>query len=151
MNRAGHLSGSLKVDTKKHHFDVRVYFEDTDVGGVVYHSNYLKYAERARTEFMRCLGIPHSTMIDETGAMFAVQSCKIQFLKPAVLDDWLKIETSVIEVTGARAILIQEIFRGEKMITRLHVALACIKKAGQPTRLPQKVFNLFKAFLLQGA
>ena len=89
------------TDLGDHVFFVRVYYEDTDAGGVVYHSNYLRFAERARTEFLREAGIDHITQMAENGLMFAVRRCEAEYVKPAQLDDALEIRTRCLEATGA--------------------------------------------------
>ena len=84
-----------------HVYPVRVYYEDTDAGGVVYHSNYLRFAERARTELLREAGIDHVTLMTENGLMFAVRRCEAEYVKPARLDDALEVRTRCFEATGA--------------------------------------------------
>jgi acyl-CoA thioester hydrolase len=84
-----------------HHHPIRVYYEDTDAGGVVYYANYLRFAERARTEFMREAGADHAGMLRDTGLSFFVRRCEVDYLKPARLDDFLQVETQIINVGGA--------------------------------------------------
>lgn len=119
---------------------VRIYYEDTDTGGIVYYANYLKFAERARTEMLRSFGIENSTLLNEQRIAFAVKECNANFIKPAVLDDELNVITKVIEVGGASMRLIQDIFRGQEHLVAINVRLACVKiDTGQPGRLPTEV------------
>ena len=88
----GELDGDLHI------FPVRVYFEDTDAGGIVYYANYLHFAERARSEMLRHLGIESGTMVEDWGLIFAVKKCSMDFIRPAKLDDLLLIKTRLIEI-----------------------------------------------------
>ena len=127
---AGVLAGAT------HLFPVRVYFEDTDAGGVVYHANYLKFAERARTEMLRTLGESHAEMV-AAGVAVAVRRIEVDFLKPARLDDALVVGSTVAEVKRASFALDQDIARGATTLCRLKVGLACMDlNTGRPTRLP---------------
>ena len=123
-----------------HQFPVTVYYEDTDTGGIVYYANYLKFAERARTEMLRSLGIENSTLLNEQRVAFAVKECSADYIKPAVLDDALNVVTTVENVGGASMRLIQDIFRGQERLVAITVRLACMNiDTGQPCRLPHEV------------
>ena len=122
--------------TEPHRFTVRVYYEDTDFSAIVYHAAYLHYFERARTEFLRALGVHHSELIKE-GIAFAVRSMHIEFDAAAQIDDLLEVETRVEEVTAARFGLDQRIIREGKVITRAKVLAVAIKASGRPARLPK--------------
>jgi acyl-CoA thioester hydrolase len=115
---------------------VRVYLEDTDALGIVYYANFLRFAERARTELLRALGTDHSAMIAEDGLNFAVTRCEIDYLSPARLDDLLEVETSLLGIGGATLELLQRVRRGGEEIARVTVKLACTNRAGRPRRLP---------------
>lgn len=118
----------------------RVYYEDTDAGGVVYYANYLKYLERGRTEFLRALGFEQRQLAGETGLAFAVRSLSAEYLKPARLDDELRIETTVEEVGRAQVTFAQSIRRGEETLLTAHVRVACIDLAkGRPAPLPKPI------------
>lgn len=120
-----------------HRFPLRVYFEDTDAGGVVYHASYLRFAERARTEWLRDLGLPHRQLIDESGLIFVVKRLAIEYHRPARLDESLMVETRVAGIGGASVELQQRISRGGEGIATLDVALACVRLAtGRPERIP---------------
>ena len=126
----------------RHLYPVRVYYEDTDAAGIVYHANYLRFAERARTEMMRCLGTEHRSLMHSDGVAFAVRSLDTEFFQPARLDDPLTVETRVDVVGGASMRLNQTVFgRDEKsgepnMLVQMAVRLACIDGDLRPARLP---------------
>jgi acyl-CoA thioester hydrolase len=122
-----------------HIWPVRVYFEDTDVGGVVYYANYLRFAERARTEMLRCLGVPHSEMMARDGLVFAVRRCEVDYFRPARLDDALEVRTRPVEIGAASLWLDQQVMRDGDELARLRVCLACITDSGRPARLPPRL------------
>ena len=124
-----------------HRFSVRVYYEDTDFSGAVYHAAYLHFFERARTEFLRAEGIHHSELAKD-GIAFAVRSMEIQFIRAANIDDLLVVDTAVLEVTGARLTLDQSIERGDELIVRAKVVVVAVK-AGRAARLPKAVISAF--------
>jgi len=118
-------------------FQVRVYYEDTDAGGVVYYANYLKFAERARTEFLRALGTDHGRLIKENGLLFAVKRIEADYLAPARLDDLLDIST---EVSGCRAAALemkQTISNGGKSLVKITATLVSVSPSGKVVRLPK--------------
>ena len=121
----------------RHLYAIRVYYEDTDAGGVVYHANYLRYAERARTEALRDLGVPHAAMVEQFGVMFMVRGLEVDYQRGARLDDALTVETAVLAVGGASARLRQTV-RGEAGICAvLTVRLGCVRLAdNKPGRIP---------------
>ena len=130
----------------EHRLDLRIYFEDTDAGGIVYHANYLRYAERGRSEALRALGVPHGEMIALHGRMFVVRRAEIDYERPARLDDVLTVATRVARVGAARLVLDQAISRGEAPIARIGLTLACVDVAtGRPTRLPAPVRDALAA------
>ena len=124
--------------TTSHRFPVRVYYEDTDFSGNVYHAAYLHFWERGRTEFLRDVGVHHSELIKE-GIAFAVRSMEIEFVRAAHIDDELVVDTSLIEMTGARFTLDQSIERGDELVARANVVAVAIKTDGKPTRLPRSL------------
>jgi acyl-CoA thioester hydrolase len=127
-----------------HRFSVRVYYEDTDFSGNVYHSAYLHFFERARTEFLRATGVHHSELIRE-GIAFAVRSMQIEFEKAAHIDDLLEVETLVESVTPARLLLDQQIRRQGQVITRAKVLVVAINTAGRPARMPKPLLAGLRA------
>ena len=121
---------------RDHVFPVRVYYEDTDAGGVVYYANYLRFAERARTELLRAIGIDHRTLLAEDGLMFAVRRCEADYVKPARLDDLLEVRTRFAEATGASFWLEQEVCRDDETLAEMKLRLVCLRADGRPARLP---------------
>jgi acyl-CoA thioester hydrolase len=125
--------------TLPHRMQVRVYFEDTDAGGVVYHARYLAFAERGRTELLRDAGVPHEELVRNEGLMFLVRRAEMDYLRPARLDDLLTILTEPLELGAATAILRQEFLVGEQAVARLAVRLACVRVSdGRPQRIPPR-------------
>jgi acyl-CoA thioester hydrolase len=122
-----------------HNFPVRVYFEDTDAGGIVYYANYLHFAERARSEMLRHLGIESGRMVKESGLVFAVKSCSIDFIKSARLDDLLLVKTRLIEIGGASLKVSQKISMDGLDLVFMKLKLACISLEGRPVRMPSKI------------
>ena len=122
-----------------HRYAVRVYYEDTDAGGVVYHANYLRFAERARTEALRERGIPHAEMLAERALMFVVRRIKVDYLRPARLDESLVVVTEPLAVRGASVLLRQDVRGAEGSCAVLDVELACVPPGGgRPARIPPR-------------
>jgi acyl-CoA thioester hydrolase len=133
----GHAA-SIPADGR-HRYTLRVYYEDTDAGGVVYHATYLRFAERARTEALRDAGIPHSELLAKYGVMFMVRRIEVDYLRPARLDDSLTVVTEPLAVGGASATLRQDVQGPDGSCAILAVRLACVKPAdGRPGRMPQR-------------
>jgi acyl-CoA thioester hydrolase len=107
-------------------FPVRVYFQDTDAGGVMYHANYVNFMERARTEWLRTFGYSNAGMMKELGLMFVVRSIKLDYLRPAQLDDLLTVTAQIKEIGRSRVILLQTVSRGEELLTEGEVLLVCV-------------------------
>ena len=129
-------SGAVDGDAREHVFPVRVYYEDTDAAGIVYYVNYLKFAERARTEMLRLMGREQQRMMETDGVAFAVKSARIEYFRPARLDDTLEVRTGLVEVGGASLKLRQRIFRGAELLVDMLIRLAVMDRAGRPVRLP---------------
>ena len=119
-----------------HLFTCRVYYEDTDFGGIVYYANYLKFIERARSEWVRDLGLDQRRMKAEAGVVFAVRRVEADFLRPAFLDDLLTVSTRPERIAGASATLWQQIARGAETIFTARVVLVALGPGG-PVRLPE--------------
>ena len=115
---------------------VRVYYEDTDAAGVVYHSGYLRFAERARTEMLRLAGITPLKMRRDHGLVFAVRDCVVDFLAPARLDDLLEVCSRLVNLAGASLKAEQVIGRDGSDLVRLGVRVACVDSGGRPARIP---------------
>ena len=124
-----------------HEVEFRVYYEDTDAGGVVYHSNYLNFAERARTEFLRKLGVNQSEAKEKDGILFVVKSLNIEYKKPALLDDVLTIKTQITETSKVRMEMEQDIFRDDVLIAKVVVNIVCVNEAMKPTKIPEYVLG----------
>jgi acyl-CoA thioester hydrolase len=124
---------------------VRVYYEDTDFSGVVYHANYLKFFERGRTEGMRAAGLNHAELLDaEEPTAYAVRNMSISFIKPARIDDLLEVVTEVTSMRGARLFFIQKIFKGEELLIEADVEVACMTLDGRPKRLDKSLIEWFE-------
>lgn len=119
-----------------HVFRLRVYYEDTDFGGIVYYANYLKYIERARSEWVRGKGVDQRRMKEQTGVIFAVRRVEADYLAPAHFDDELEVRTEFVDFGSARAILRQEVWRGDSKLFVARVTLVAIGDGGWPTRIP---------------
>jgi acyl-CoA thioester hydrolase len=120
----------------RHLLPVRVYYEDTDFSGVVYHASYLRFLERGRTEFLRAAGVDQSTLHAEgEGLIFAVRRMTIDYLKPARMDDVLLIETRTAELRGASLTIAQRVLRNEEVLVTAEVRVAAIL-GGRPARIP---------------
>jgi len=122
-----------------HQFPLRVYYEDTDMGGVVYYANYLRFIERARSDWVRNLGNDQNAM-REAGLIWVVQRVEADYLSPAKFDDELLVETGVLKVSPARLVMGQEVLRDGQALFRAKVNVACIEaESGRPQRLPAEI------------
>lgn len=131
---AGHLDGAT------HRLRLRIYYEDTDAGGIVYHAGYLRFMERGRTDFLRLVGIRQSELArGPDPLLFAVRHMELDFLAPARLDDVVEVATRVAGVTGARLVLEQAVRRGDDVLVAGRVTVAAIGAGGRPKRLPAAV------------
>jgi acyl-CoA thioester hydrolase len=137
------LSGELTE--MGHRLAQRVYYEDTDFSGLVYHARYLHFLERGRTDYLRCLGCEQSALLsaDEDGLVFVVHRMEIDFKQPARMDDILTIETVTEKAGGAKMVLNQEIRRNGTLLIAAKVIIAVINKHGRPRRLPESVAEKF--------
>lgn len=118
-----------------HRFTLRVYYEDTDLAGLVYYANYLKFIERGRTEWVRGLGVDQ-TALKAQGLVFAVRRLEADYLRPAHFDDDLAVDTLALAVTGARILLEQTVLRGAERLFVAQVTLVCLTDTGHPARIP---------------
>ena len=128
-----------------HRLTQRVYYEDTDFSGVVYHARYLHFLERGRTDYLRCLGCEQSALLsaDQEGLVFVVHRMEIDFKQPARMDDILTIQTVTERAGGAKMVLSQEIRCGETLLIAAKVVIAVINRAGRPRRLPETIAEKF--------
>ena len=135
------MSGMLpsSIRNGRHYYRLRVYFEDTDAGGIVYHAKFLGFAERGRTEALRDLGVPHAELVQKFGLIFVVRRAKLDYLRPARLDEELVVATEGVALGGASVTLRQTFMRAgeERPLAVLDLLLACMRLADQrPARLP---------------
>ncbi len=121
-----------------HCFGIRVYYEDTDMAGIVYYANYLRYIERARSDWVREIGIDQLAMKAE-GVVFAVRRVEADYLQPARFDDDLEVRTTLSKLTPARMIMRQVVLRGPEVLFQAEVTIACIGPGGKPARLPAEL------------
>ncbi|MGB5557322.1 MAG: tol-pal system-associated acyl-CoA thioesterase [Paracoccaceae bacterium] len=125
-----------------HEFALRVYYEDTDLAGIVYYANYLKFIERARTEYVRTLGIDQTSLKATEGIVFAVRRVEADYLSPARFDDELLVVTTTEAITGARIVLKQEVARAGTILFSALVTLVALDDSDRPTRLPANIRRL---------
>lgn len=143
LGPAGNLS-----DDGLHVMPVRVYYEDTDASGIVYHANYLRFIERARTDVLRCAGLDHRRMMDaEDSTAFAVRQMDIRFHAPARLDDALEVRTRFTELRGARIRAAQSVWRGETLLFEAQVEVAVLDREGRARRIPAFVRDALAAYV----
>lgn len=136
-----------KSPTTGWHLPVRIYYEDTDSGGVVYYANYLRFLERARTECLRSLGFSQSLLLQENVA-FAVRSASVEFLKPARLDDELTVVSSIESLGRAQVVFAQRIERGGDVLLDAKIRVACFDPArGKAAAMPKEIHEKFRALL----
>lgn len=140
-----------RIDGARHVLPVRVYYEDTDFSGLVYHANFLKFCERGRSDFVRLLGIRHQDLAAGEGAeepaAFVVRHMEIDFLKPARIDEVLEVVTECVEVGGATLTLRQDVTRDGVMLARLKVKVVLVSASGKPMRLGTLIRAAFERFV----
>lgn len=136
VNKSWRTGAGMLKTGMNHNFQIRVYYEDTDAGGIVYYANYLKFCERGRTEFLRTHGFENGALMERSGVMFIVYHIEADYHEPARLDDMLDVGTAICGIRNAGFTMAQEIRRGEKAIFNMKVDLACVNKEGRPVRLP---------------
>ena len=144
-------------DAPAHRWPLRVYFEDTDAGGVAYHANYLRWAERARTESLRAMGLPHQALMEDHNSILVVRRIEVEYWRPARLDDPVVVETRIVAVRGVTILLDQRMVHGgegagEGPLAALRVELACIDRHGlRPKRIPEPWRSALDAEAARGA
>ena len=132
---------------KKFHHQVKVYYEDTDAGGVVYYANYLKFLERARTEALFSIGLSNTKIKKKFGTLIIVKSCNIEYKKSAHLEDELNIETHIISLKKTSLIMKQLIMLEKKLITDAEIHLVFVNSEGKPEKIPDKIIKNFIPYL----
>lgn len=131
----------------EHYFPLRVYFEDTDLTGVVYHPNYLKYMERARTDMLLCLGIDHRNAIDAGIGYYVVSGVEIQYRRPARLDESLMVVSKVLETKAASWIIQQIVMRGDEALSKAIIRVGFVSPEGRPKRQPAEWLSVYRHML----
>ncbi len=130
-----------------HHLPIRVYYEDTDLAGIVYYANYLKFIERGRSEWLRELGIDQGAL-KQQGVVFAVRRVEADYLSPARFDDLLQVETALQALRPARIVLDQRVIRDGQELFRAQVTIACMADSGRPAPVPEEVAAVLRAAAL---
>ena len=133
--------------TASHDFPIRVYYEDTDAGGIVYHASYLRFAERGRTELLREHGFQNSDLSNEFNILFVVRHMEIDYLKPARLDDNLVVSTSIQWVRNSSLLMRQDIKLDETILCSCMVTVVTVNAEGKPTRIPDDLRKMFNTYL----
>ena len=136
-----------RFDGQRHRYALRVYFEDTDLSGVVYHANYLRWFERARSDMLRLLGIDQRAAHEAAEGAFAVTDLALRYLRPARLDDAVLIQSTVAAVSRATCSLIQKALLGAELLCEAHVRVAFVSPAGRARRLPAPFLAAFSSLL----
>ena len=140
------LSGIIKQKT--HFFQIRVFYEDTDFTGIVYHANYLKFVERGRTNFLRLLGINHSELINSNELKyFVVYKMNSKFLGTSTIDDILEVRSILIGIEGVRLKIDQDIYKGEKKVFSANIELVLLDKNSKPMKFPDDMKLKIKKYL----
>jgi len=130
-----------KISILNYENNIRVYYEDTDSGGVVYHANYLKFAERSRTEMLRKYKIEQEKLKNYYDIQFVVKNLFIEYYKSAKLDDLLTINSSILKISSAKIIMEQSIYNKKILLAKIDITLGSINLRGKPSRLPKYVLN----------
>ncbi len=123
----------------EHRFPLRVYYEDTDLAGIVYYANYLRFIERGRSEYVRALGIDQVELKEGRGLVFAVRRVEADYLSPARFDDRLEVLTAIGQIGGARLVMAQRVMRGEEILFTAQVTLVLMSLEGRPVRIPADI------------
>ena len=131
---------------KEFKHEIKIYYEDTDAGGVVYYSNYLKFLERARTESLFSIGFSNKKIQDQFNSLIIVKSCNIEYKKSAFLEDELTIRSFVKSITKTSFFMNQIITKGEEIIVEAQVHLVFIDKDGKPVKIPEDIYSKFKPY-----
>lgn len=139
-----------RFDGREHRFPVRVYFEDTDLSGVVYHANYLRYMERARSDMLRLVGVDQRGVMEAGGGAYAVSDLAIKYHRPARLDDALVVVSRLIQVRAAAVAIHQRVMRGPELLAEANVTAALVAPDGRPRRQPAEWAAAYKDLIWTG-
>ena len=137
---------SGKIEGSRHLYPVRVFFEDTDLSGIAYHANYLKWCERARSDLLRVLGINQRAAFEAGEGVYAVSEAQIKWRRPARLDDELVVTTRAVELRAASARMEQRVLRGEELLAEVDIVAAFVTPEGRPRRQPEDWRRAFEEF-----
>jgi acyl-CoA thioester hydrolase len=148
MSKTSEGGGFGRFEGRVHILPIRIYYEDTDLSGVVYHANYLRYMERGRSEFFRCAGIARLAMLDDgEPTAWTLRKASLHFLKPARVDDLIDVHTKAAALTGVRMVADQKIYCGATLLALGCVEACVITLAGKPRRIPQIVGEKLRPFV----
>tara|TARA_B100001173_G_C15891493_1_gene505834 strand:- start:69 stop:467 length:399 start_codon:yes stop_codon:yes gene_type:complete len=125
-------------------YKIKVFYEDTDAGGVVYYANYLKFFERARTEAIAEIGLSNKKLLEEFGVLIIVKSCNIDYKKPAKLEDQLEIKSIISSISNSSFKMTQKVFRDDDLLTSSEIHLVIVDKKGKPSRIPDELRKKIK-------
>lgn len=142
MTSAPHSGG--RFVGREHHFPLRIYFEDTDFSGLVYHANYLRYMERARSDMLRCAGIDQRSAFENGDGVYAVSELEIRYVRPARFDDVLCVISTIEKLGGATVVIHQRVMLGDQMLTDARVVAAFLSREGRPRRQPKPWITAFE-------
>ena len=143
----GDSETSGRIEGASHVLPIRVYYEDTDSGGLVYHANYLKFAERGRTEMLRLLGVNHTETADRYGMSFAVRDCTIDYRRAARLDDRLDVRSRLTDLRGASIRVDQGVWRAGDLVAHLNLRIVCLNPSGRPVAIPDSIRAILQPYV----
>ena len=129
--------------TKIYEYKFKIYYEDTDSGGVVYYANYLKFIERARTEIIKSLGFSNTNLREKFNLFFIVKYCNINYKKPAKLEDELIVFTSVVSLSKTSLVMKQDVKRHDDLVAEAEICIVAVDMKGKPTKIPEELKKLF--------
>ena len=142
------LKGLGPFDGRTHILPISIYYEDTDLSGVVYHANYLRYMERGRTEFFRMAGISRARLEDDEPTAWTLRRIAVEYFRPARLDDQIAVHSVLTEVSGARIKVLQRIRHGDTLLVAGRIEACITTLTGKPRRLPKFVFETLAPFVV---
>lgn len=142
------LTGLGSFQGKTHILPISIYYEDTDLSGVVYHANYLRYMERGRTEFFRLAGVSRARLEDEEPTAWTIRRIGVEYFRPARLDDQIAVHSVLTEVSGARLKALQRIRCGERLLVEGRIEACITTLTGKPRRLPRSVYDTLAPFVI---
>lgn len=131
----------------QHTCEYRVYYEDTDAGGIMYHASFIRFCERGRTEFMRALGHSCSELVEKDGIQFVIRHLEADYFKSARLEDWLRVESTIQTLKNTSFVMKQSIFCQDSMLFSMAVTVVCIDIGGKPIRLPDDLRQKFEPYI----